>query len=152
VVSGLIHRTAHRLLDVTPARAAAAALFAAAADGRLDDLCRRYRVRVLGIFGSAARPGPAEPADVDIGVGFLDHDGPVLALLAALIDLLDCDSIDLAMLDGAEPLLRARAFAGIGLYEHEAGMWATEQMAALAEARDTAWLRRLDLAALAEGR
>lgn len=54
------------------------------------------------------------------------------------------------MIDGAEPLLRARAFTGVGLYEHERGAWAIEQMAALAEARDTAWLRRLDLQALAE--
>jgi predicted nucleotidyltransferase len=135
---------------VTSARDAAAALFAAGVDGRLDELCGRSHVRVLGIFGSAARPGPAEPRDVDIAVGFLGHDGPVLALLQGLIELVGCDCVDLAVVDGAEPLLRARAFAGIGLYEHERGAWATEQMAALAEARDTAWLRRLDLAALAE--
>ncbi len=134
------------------ARDAAAALFAAGADGRLDELCERAQVRVLGVFGSAARPGPAEPGDVDVGVGFLNHDGPVLALLDALTDLVGCDCVDLAVVDAAEPLLRARAFAGIGLYEHERGAWATEQMAALAEARDTAWLRRLDLAALAERR
>jgi predicted nucleotidyltransferase len=118
----------------------------------LDEICRRLRVRVLGVFGSAARPGPTEPGDVDVAVGFLDHDGPLLALLDALVDLFDCDCVDLALIDGAEPLLRARAFAGVGLYEHEAGSWATEQMAALAEARDTAWLRRLDLAALADRR
>ncbi len=133
---------------MTSARDAAAALFAAGADGRLDELCGRSHVRVLGIFGSAARPGPTEPRDVD--VGFLGHDGPVLILLQGLIELVGCDCVDLAVVDGAEPLLRARAFAGIGLYEHERGAWATEQMAALAEARDTAWLRRLDLAALAE--
>ena len=132
------------------ARAAAAELFAAGADGRLDALCERYRVRVLGVFGSAARPGPVEPQDVDVAVGFLEDEGQVVAVLAALIDLLACDCVDVAVVDGAEPLLRARAFSGIGLYEHERGLWATEQMAALAEARDTAWLRRLDLEALAD--
>ena len=76
----------------------------------------------------------------------------MVALLGALIDLVRFDGIDLAVVDGAEPLLRARAFTGIGLFEHEQGLWATEQMAALAEARDTAWLRRLDLEALADPR
>jgi hypothetical protein len=37
---------------------------------------------------------------------------------------------------------------GIGLYERDAGDWAIGQMAALAERRDTAHLRRLDLDAL----
>lgn len=76
----------------------------------------------------------------------------MLALVGALVDLVGGDCIDLAVVDGAEPLLRARAFAGVGLYEHERGSWATEQMAAFAEARDTAWLRRLDLEALADPR
>jgi predicted nucleotidyltransferase len=137
---------------VISARAAAAELFAARADGRLDEMCRHHRVRVLGIFGSSARPGRTYPEDVDVAVGFLEHDGPVVALLGSLVDLVNCDCIDLVRVDGTEPLLRARAFAGVGLYEHEQGRWATEQMAALAEARDTAWLRRLDLEALAEPR
>lgn len=141
-----------RLAGVVPARAAADELFAAGADGRLDALCQRYRVRVLGIFGSAARPGPVDPQDVDVAVGFLEPEGPVVALLDDLVALVACDCVDLVRIDGAEPLLRARAFAGVGLYEHERGMWATEQMAALAEARDTAWLRRLDVEALADPR
>ncbi|HVL03962.1 MAG TPA: hypothetical protein VM386_05955 [Acidimicrobiales bacterium] len=139
-----------RLAGMISARVAAAELVAAGADGRLEVLCRRHRVRVLGVFGSAARPGPTDPDDVDVAVGFLQHDGPVVALLDALVDLVACDCIDLAVVDGAEPLLRARAFAGVGLYEHERGVWATEQMAALAEARDTAWLRRLGLEAPAD--
>ena len=75
-----------------------------------------------------------------------------MAVLGALIDLVACDCVDVAAVDGAEPLLRARAFSGIGLYEHERGLWATEQMTALAEARDTAWLQRLDVEALADPR
>jgi predicted nucleotidyltransferase len=137
---------------VTSARAAAAVLVAAAVDGRLEDICTRHGVRVLGIFGSAARPTSVEPGDVDVAVGFLPGGAPVVALLNALVDLTRSDHIDLAMVDGAEPLLRARAFVGVGLYEHHRGAWATEQMAALAEARDTAWLRELDLHALADGR
>lgn len=137
---------------MTSARAAAATLIAASIDGRLEEICIRHGVRVLSIFGSAARPGPVEPGDVDVGVGFLESPAPVVALVSALTDLVRSDHIDLALVDGAEPLLRARAFAGVGLYEHDQGAWATEQMAALAEARDTAWLRELDLRAMAEGR
>lgn len=85
-----------------------------------------------------------------MAVGFVGADGNALGLLGDLAVLVESDDVDLVVIDGAEPLLRARAFAGIGLYEHERGAWANEQMAALAEARDTARFRRLDLEALAE--
>ena len=39
--------------------------------------------------------------------------------------------------------------SGRGLYENERGAYAVAQMAALAEWRDTAWLRRLDLQRMA---
>lgn len=70
-------------------------------------------------------------------------------MLDDLVRLTDHDGIDLAVIDDADPVLRARALSGIGLYEHEAGAFATEQMAAQAEERDTAWLRRMDLDELA---
>lgn len=137
---------------MTSARVAAATLLAASTDGRLEEICTRHRVRVLGVFGSAARPGPVEPGDVDIAVGFSERLGPVVALVNALTELVHCDDVDLAVLDGAEPLLRARAFRRRRSLRVRAGGMETEQMAALAEARDTAWLRELDLRALAEGR
>jgi predicted nucleotidyltransferase len=124
----------------------------AARSGDLDVLCSRLGVRLLGVFGSAARRArdhlaPA-PRDLDVSVSFI---GPPreLELLGELTRLTGCDLIDLAVLDGAHPLLRAAGFVGVGLYEHEAGAWATAQMAALAEYRDTAHLRRLDIEALA---
>ncbi|CAN5701318.1 hypothetical protein BH20ACT1_BH20ACT1_12430 [soil metagenome] len=110
-------------------------------------------MRVLGVLGSAARPTSKEPKDLDIAVGYLEPDrSMVLTLLTELTELIAYDNVDLVLIDGAEPLLRARAFAGVGLYEHTQGAWATEQMAAHAEARDTAWMRRLDLKALAHHR
>ena len=51
----------------------------------------------------------------------------------------------IAVVDHAEPLLRATALVGIPLYEQAAGMFAVEQMYAPAESRDTRWLRELDL-------
>lgn len=129
------------------AQAALEQLRAAASDGRLDELCQRRGVRVLAAFGSATTAH--EAADLDLGVGFLPGRQDILGLLDDLTVLTGFDHVDLAVLDGADPVLRARALSGIGLYEHEAGAFATEQMAALAEERDTAWLRRLDLEALA---
>lgn len=121
-------------------------LRSAAEDGTLDEICERHDVRILGVFGSAlASP---DPRDLDIGVGFRRPDGDLLALLDELIKLTGFDRLDVAVIDGADPVLRARALTGLGLYELAEGVFATEQMAALAEERDTAWLRRLDLEAL----
>lgn len=135
---------------MTTAAEAAERLRDAAASGELDRIAERLGVRLLGIFGSAARPSPtAQPDDVDVAVSFR---GPPqeLALIDALVQLTGFDSIDLAVLDGAAPLLRAEGLVGIPLFEDEAGAWATDQMAALAERRDTQWLRDLDRQALAE--
>lgn len=122
-------------------------LRAAADDGTLDAISRGRNVRVLGAFGSALT-APA-PRDLDLGVGFLTGERHLLGLLDDLTVLTGCDDIDLAVIDGADPVLRARALSGVGLYEHRPGAFAVEQMAALAEARDTAWLRRLDLDSMA---
>jgi hypothetical protein len=122
-------------------------LAAAAGDGSLDPLCERHGVRVLSAFGSALHA--ADPHDLDLGVGFLAGQGDLLALIDDLTVLTGCDALDVAVIDRADPVLRARALSGLGLFEHASGAFATEQMAALAEERDTAWLRRLDLDALA---
>ncbi len=138
-------------MDVEPTKVdvltGLARLRAAADDGRLQAVAERLGVRVLGVFGSAARPGAVEPGDLDVAAGFV---GPAheLALLDALTQLSGTDRLDLLVLDGAEPLARAEGFTGIGLFEATAGAWATEQMAALAERRDTAHLRAVDRRAL----
>jgi predicted nucleotidyltransferase len=100
---------------VNPAQAAASRLRAVAADGRLDEVCQRHSVRVLGVLGSAARPTSKEPKDLDIAVGFLEPDRlMVLTLLTELTELIAYDNLDLVLIDGAEPLLRARAFCRSG--------------------------------------
>ncbi|MFP4512785.1 MAG: nucleotidyltransferase family protein [Acidimicrobiales bacterium] len=118
----------------------------AAADGRLDELCRRFDVGVLGAFGSALDPD-AEPGDLDLAVSF-DGQPRMLELIDALVDLTGFDGVDILDLDGASPVARARGVVGRGLFESEPGRWAITQMAALAEERDTAHLRALDLTAL----
>ena len=129
------------------------ALIAAAAAGELDRVAERHGVRLLGVFGSTFRrwhdPGAPLPRDLDIAVSFV---GPpdMVGLLDDLVQLTGHDAIDLLLLDDAEPVARAEGFVGLGLYERDAGGWATGQMAALAERRDTEHLRRLDLDALTE--
>lgn len=133
---------------MTSARDAAARLLAAADSGELDEVCRVRRVRLLGLFGSAARPaGGPPPNDVDVAVSW---EGPPdeLGLLDDLVVLTGFDRVDLAVIDRADPLLRANALVGKPLFESEAGLYAVTQMAALAEERDTRWLRDLDLEAL----
>ncbi len=128
------------------ARAALDRLLAAAGDGRLDELCERLGVRVLAAFGSAASGG-GEANDLDIAAGFLGSPR-VLELIDGLVALSGYDRIDLAILDGADPVLRSEALTGTPLFQHAPGVFATEQMAALAERRDTEWLRRLDVEAM----
>ena len=134
---------------MSAARDAVGTLKTAAADGRIDQLCERLGVRLLGIFGSAARPGGHDPHDVDIAVSFV---GPRrdIDLIDALVQLTNFDGIDLAVVDRADPVLRGAAFVGIPLFEAVAGAYAETQMAAFAEQRDTAWLRRLDLETMAQ--
>jgi hypothetical protein len=139
---------------VTTADEAAQRLVAAVDDGTIDDLCRRRRVRLLALFGSAAAEtataGPVSAAgDLDVAVEWLT-DGDVVELVDALTVITNFDRVDVAVLNGASPTLRARALTGRGLYENERGAFAVAQMAALAEWRDTARLRRLDLERMAE--
>ncbi|MGA3025155.1 MAG: nucleotidyltransferase family protein [Bryobacteraceae bacterium] len=78
--------------------------------GRLAELCRRYGVRELSVFGSAAR-GQARPdSDIDLLVdflpqaetGLLDYAGLMLELEALL-----GRKVDLVSRNGLKPLIRA---------------------------------------------
>ena len=122
-------------------------LMRAAGDGRLDAVSTELGVRVLGVFGSAVDPR-SDPNDLDISVWF-ETDSHALELLDRLVEITGTDRIDLLDLGRAEPVARARGLTGIGLFEAEPGQWATTQMAALAQERDTEHLRELDRQALA---
>lgn len=75
----------------------------------LADLCRRYQVRELSVFGSAARGEMRPDSDIDLLVEFLpdanidlvDHAG----LMLDLSQLLGC-SVDLVSKRGLKPLIR----------------------------------------------
>ena len=133
----------------TDPRTALARLREAANDGRLDDLCRRHGVRVLTVFGGAARLDPAA-RDLDVAVGFGPKQvGDVLALVDELTSLTGSDDVDLLVLERAGPVARERALVGcVPLYESEPTAYAAAQVAAMTERMDTEWLRALDLEAL----
>lgn len=127
-----------------------ATLQAAAESGELDELCARHRVRILTVFGSAAR-GEPKARDLDIGVMFEpDADPDYLAIVTDLVDLTRIDAVDFVHLNRGGPVIRERALVGsIALYESEPGALARAQIAAVGERQDTDWMRRLDLELLA---
>ena len=122
-----------------------ARLRAATSSGELDALCASHHIRVLTVYGSAAR-GEGVARDLDIGVITEGADLDVVTLTADLMDLTGTDRVDLAHLNRAGPVLKERALVGsIGLYERDVGALATSQAAAIGERIDTDPMRRLDL-------
>ena len=76
----------------------------------LRDLCRRYSVRELSVFGSAARGEMRPDSDIDILVEFLPGAGIDLVDYAGL--MLDLSSllgrkVDLVSKNGLKPLIRS---------------------------------------------
>lgn len=126
-----------------------AALTAAAGSGQLDDLARRLGIRVLTVFGSTGR-GEAHPRDLDVGVLFeRDARQDVLAVLAELEDLAGRE-VDLGVIDSGSALFRDRALGhGTLIWEAERGAFVRAAAEAAVERMDTAWLRRLNLEAMA---
>lgn len=130
---------------VTPAQGLTR-LRSAATSGDLDRVCVRHGVRVLTVFGSAARGGPG-PRDLDVAV--LTEPGrtlDVVGLVNDLVELSGADGLDLAHLNQAGPVLRERALVGVvALFESSAGAFADAQSAAIGERIETDAMRRLDL-------
>jgi predicted nucleotidyltransferase len=79
-------------------------------EAALGELCRRYRVRELAVFGSAARGEMGPDSDIDLLVEFLpeaevdlvDHAGLMLDLAQLL-----GRKVDLVSKSGLKPLIRA---------------------------------------------
>lgn len=121
------------------------------AAAELEAVCERHHVRVLTVFGSAAR---AEPEARDLDVAVLTEAGrsvDLVALIGDLIELSGVDAVDLAHLNRAGPVLRERALVGVvPLFESEPGAYAAAQTAAIGERIETDPLRRLDLELLTQ--
>src|ERR1019366_5665476 len=76
----------------------------------LADLCRRYQVRELAVFGSAARGEARADSDIDLLVEFLPeaHIG-LMDYAGLMLDLskLLGRKVDLVSKNGLKPLIRA---------------------------------------------
>lgn len=78
-------------------------------DESLAELCRRYRVRELSLFGSMARGDNRPDSDIDILVEFQPNSGIGLMEYAGLMfDLSDLmgRKVDLVSKKGLKPLIR----------------------------------------------
>ena len=122
----------------------------AAESGLLETFCVRHGVRVLTVFGSAAR-GDERARDLDVGV-LKEREAAFDAVAAVgdLVELTGVDAIDLAHLNRGGPVLRERALVGsVGLYESAPGALADAQAIAIGERIETDPMRRLNLRLLA---
>ncbi len=129
---------------------ALAKLRAAGAAGSLGAACAELGIRLLVAHGSAVDAGGSiEPKDLDLA--FRGPGADLLAVADRLGEISEFSDIDLMDLDRANPVARARATGPRSevLYEAAPGVFATEQMAALAMDMETRWLRRLDLELMA---
>ncbi len=89
--------------------------------GDLDDALQALDVDLLGIFGSAVDPDRVgEPVDLDIAVRF-GRPVRLLQLIDLLVRLTDFDRVDVAVVEGRDPVLDAEALCGIPLYERKPG-------------------------------
>lgn len=135
---------------VTPVDAARR-LRAAALDGRLEDLAGAHGLSLVVLFGSASTGEPGA-RDLDVAVGSRARSGlNVIGVICALMDLVGSDRVDLLDLDRAGPVARQHALVpGEPLYEYQAGEFARQQMRASGQRLGTEWMRRLDLALMAD--
>lgn len=79
-------------------------------DTKLADLCRRYRVRELSVFGSAAHGEMKPDSDIDILVEFLaGADIDLVDYAGLMLDLSNLLGwkVDLVSKNGLKPLIRS---------------------------------------------
>jgi predicted nucleotidyltransferase len=78
-------------------------------EAQLADLCRRYQVRELSLFGSAARGEMRPDSDIDLLVEFLpDSQVDLVDYAGLMLDLsrLIGRKVDLVSKNGLKPLIR----------------------------------------------
>ena len=83
-------------------------------DEKVAEVCRRYRVRELSVFGSAARGEMRPDSDVDLLVDFLPQARPSLLSLSAMMrefSALLGRRVDLAVKPALKPLVRVEVLS-----------------------------------------
>lgn len=114
--------------------------------------CEEHGIALLVVFGSVLDEDVADPHDLDVAL-LVDSDVDLVAVVSALTGMLRFDDVDVMDLRRAGVVARDQALSrGLPLYEREAGLFARDQLAAMTQRMETAWLRELDMELLAEGR
>ncbi|HXF73417.1 MAG TPA: nucleotidyltransferase domain-containing protein [Actinomycetota bacterium] len=123
-------------------------------DLRIDEpALRAAGVRLVVVFGSAARGSARPGSDLDVGVLFdgaapfpSEPPAPVDARREAVARALRADrEIDLVVLDEADPLLLHEvALDGRPVFEAEPGAFEGFRLRAIKRYLDTAWIRRIE--------
>lgn len=120
-----------------------------------EDVLRATGVRLVVVFGSAARGAGRPDSDLDVGVLF-DGGGrlplpgeaaePSGARREAVADALRADrEIDLVVLEESDPLLLHEvAVDGRPVFEAEPGVFEEFRILAIKRYFDTAWIRRIE--------
>jgi len=83
-------------------------------EAEIGEICRRYRVKELSVFGSAARGELRPESDVDFLVDFLSDTRPGLLGLSAMARELSTvvgRHVDLAVKPALRPLIRPEVLA-----------------------------------------
>ena len=82
-------------------------------ESKLADLCRKYHVRELSLFGSAARGEMRPDSDIDLLVEFLPDAGIGFGYAGLMLDLAQLlgRKVDLVSKRGLKPLIRDSVLA-----------------------------------------
>ena len=114
---------------------------------KLSRLAERHDIRLVVLFGSRASGTAGEGSDTDIGVLFNEaaySPSRELGFGSDVMDLLQTGSVDVVVLDHAEPLLlKEVAASGILLYEAEPGLFNEYQILFLKKYFEAAKFRKL---------
>jgi predicted nucleotidyltransferase len=84
-------------------------------EAEISEICRRYQVKELAVFGSAARGELRPDSDIDLLVDFLPKTRPGLLDLAAMMRELSAllgRHVDLAVKPALKPLIRPTVLSG----------------------------------------
>lgn len=119
-----------------------------AQEGEAEGIARRHALDLMVAFGSTVA-GADKPNDLDLAVrstARLD----TLALLQDVYELTGLEAVDVLDLQRAGAVAAFEALEhGRLLYEGRPGLFADAHITAWARKADSAWLRRLQLEALA---
>ena len=83
-------------------------------EAAIAEICRRYQVRELSLFGSAARGDMRSDSDIDLLVEFLPEARPGLLGVSAMMRELRAllgRRVDLAVKPALKPFIRPRVLA-----------------------------------------